>query len=80
MNLTSKLTRLPEGRVNSPVVPGGEKGCPHVVDQVNNFHLQQSRQRLILGKIKDEARTVKVSDRRRLAQKVAIHRQKSYLG
>ena len=36
----------PEGRVDGPVVPGGEEGCPHVVDQVNNFYLQQSSQLL----------------------------------
>ena len=30
----------PEGRVDGPVVPGGEEGRPHVVDQVNNFYLQ----------------------------------------
>ena len=31
----------PEGRVDGPVVPGGEEGGPHVVDQVNNFYLQE---------------------------------------
>ena len=36
----------PEGRVDGPVVPGGEECCPHVVDQVNNFYLQQSSQLL----------------------------------
>ena len=32
---------IPEGRVNGPVVPGGEEGCAHVVDQVNHFHLDK---------------------------------------
>ena len=31
----------PEGRVDSSVVPRGEKGGSHVVDQVNHFYLQQ---------------------------------------
>ena len=31
----------PEGRVDGPVVPGGEEGCAHVVDQVNHFHLDK---------------------------------------
>ena len=32
---------IPEGRVHGPVVPGGEEGCAHVVDQVNHFHLDK---------------------------------------
>ena len=30
----------PEGRVDCPVVPGGEQGGSHIVDQVYHLHLQ----------------------------------------
>ena len=33
----------PEGRVDGSVVPGGEEGRSHVVDQVNHFYLQQDQ-------------------------------------
>ena len=36
----------PEGRVDCPVVPGGEQGGSHIVDQVHHLHLQ-ARTRVI---------------------------------
>ena len=30
----------PEGRVDCPVMPGGEQGGSHIVDQVHHLHLQ----------------------------------------
>ena len=30
----------PEGRIDCPVVPGGEQGGSHIVDQVHHLHLQ----------------------------------------